>query len=98
VTVSTSIPLHSAYVQGSYLSIVILVLSVMLLAVLYSLFVAVGRPLAGAFAGRHLSLPTSLVTTTGPPVGPAQPPCNYPFPTLIGYGPSTKLCTREERV
>jgi hypothetical protein len=33
-----------------------------------------GRPaLAGAFAGRHLSPLTSLVTTAGPLVGPARP-------------------------
>jgi hypothetical protein len=62
----------------------------MLLAVLYSLLVAVGRP-TGAFAGRHFSLLTSLVTPPGPLVGPARPACNYPFPIPTGYGPSTKL-------
>jgi hypothetical protein len=41
----------------------------MLLAVLYSLLVAVGRRPAGAFAGRHLSLLTPLVTTPCPPCG-----------------------------
>jgi hypothetical protein len=45
----------------------------MLLAVLYSLLVAVGRP-PGAFAGRRLSLLTSLVATAGPLVGPVRPP------------------------
>jgi hypothetical protein len=51
----------------------------MLFAVLYSLLVAVGRP-CRAFAGRHLSLPTFLVTIAGTLVGPARPTCNYPFP------------------
>jgi hypothetical protein len=37
---------------------------------------------AGAFAGRQLTHLTSLITTAGPHVGPARPPCNYPFPTL----------------
>jgi hypothetical protein len=62
----------------------------MLLAVLYSLLVAVAGP-AGAFAGRHLSLLTSLVATRSPLVGPVRPTCNYPFPIPTGYGPSTKL-------
>jgi hypothetical protein len=61
---------------------VILVLSVTLLAVLYSLFVAVGRPCRCLCRPPSLSL-TSLVPTAGPLVGPARPPCNYPFPTLI---------------
>jgi hypothetical protein len=56
------------------------ILSVMLLAVLYSLLVARSAGPAGAFAGRHISPLTSLVTTTGPLVGPARPTCNYPFP------------------
>jgi hypothetical protein len=62
----------------------------MLLAVLYSYKWRSAGP-AGAFAGGHLSPLTSLVTTASPLVGPARPPCNYPFPIPTGYGPSTKL-------
>jgi hypothetical protein len=54
----------------------------MLLAVLYSLLVAVAAGPAGAFAGRHLTPLTYLVTAAAPLVGHARPPCNYPFPTL----------------
>jgi hypothetical protein len=51
----------------------------MLLAVLYSLLVAVGRPC------RCLCMPPSLSFHLSshhsrPPLGPARPPCNYPFP------------------
>jgi hypothetical protein len=34
---------------------------------------------------------TSLVTTADPLVGPARPPCNYPFPIPTDYGPFTNL-------
>jgi hypothetical protein len=52
-----------------------------------------GRPAlpVPSSAAMHLSLLTSLVATTGPLVGPAQPTCKYPFPIPTGYGPSTKL-------
>jgi hypothetical protein len=58
-----------------------LLLSVVLLAVLYSLIlVAVGRAY-NAFVGRHVSPLTSLVSTPAPLMGPARPTCNYPFPS-----------------
>jgi hypothetical protein len=71
-----------------------LVLSALLLAVLYSLLVVVGRPCRCLRRPPSLSPLTLVVTTAGPLAGPARPPCNYPFPiptgsqTLIGLGGS----------
>jgi hypothetical protein len=42
-----------------------------------------GRPALPVPSPAAISLLlTPLVTTAGPLVGPARPPCNYPFPTL----------------